>query len=115
MVRYYGYYSVRNRAERRRREGEGQGDIHSEEPPPVTTRRRSWAQLLRQVFEVEVLRCPKCEAEMKIISSITTSQEQVIKRILEHLGMGTVVPRAHGPPEWLATLGVSNWWNHVFL
>ncbi len=38
---------------------------------------------------------------MKIISFITTSQEQVLRRILEHLGVGTVVPRAHGPPEWL--------------
>jgi len=53
-----------------------------------------------QVFEVDVLRCAKCEAEMKIISFITTSQDQVIRRILEHLGVSTVVPRAHGPPEW---------------
>ncbi len=72
-------------------------------PPPATTRRRSWAQLLRQVFEVEVLLCPKCETEMKIISFITTSQDQVLRRILEHLGVSTVVPRAHGPPEWLAS------------
>jgi len=101
MVRYYGYYSVRSRAERRRRAGEGQGGIHTEAPPPATIRRRNWAQLLRQVFEVDVLRCPKCEAEMKIISFITTFQDQVINRILEHLGVSTVVPRAHGPPEWL--------------
>ncbi len=53
------------------------------------------------VFEVDVLRCDKCGGEMKIISCITTSQEQVIKRILEHLGVSTIVPRAHGPPERL--------------
>jgi hypothetical protein len=102
MVRYYGHYSVRSRAERRRRAGEGQAEVHTVAPPPSTTRRRSWAQLLRQVFEIEVLRCPKCEAEMKIISFITTSHPQVIRRILDHLGMSTVVPQAHGPPEWLA-------------
>jgi hypothetical protein len=57
---------------------------------------------LRLVFEVDVLRCDKCEAEMKIISFITTGQSEVIGRILNHLGESTVVPRAHGPPEWLA-------------
>ncbi len=102
MVRYYGYYSVRSRAERRRRTGAGQGDIHSEAPPPATIRRRNWAQLLRQVFEVDVLRCDKCAGVMKIISFITTTQDQVIRRILEHLGVSTVVPRAPGPPEWMA-------------
>ena len=56
---------------------------------------------MRQVFEVDVLRCEKCKARMKIIAFITTSQDRVIRRILEHLGVSTVVPRAHGPPEWL--------------
>ncbi len=102
MVRYYGHYSVRSRAERRRRAGQGQEAIHTVAPPPATIRRRRWAQLLRQVFEVEVLTCEKCKARMKIISFITASQEQVLRRILDHLGVSTVVPRAHGPPEWLA-------------
>jgi len=101
MVRYFGHYSVRSRAERRSRAGEG-ADIHTVEPPSARTRRRRWAQFLRLVFEVDVLRCDKCEAEMKIISFITTGQSEVIGRILEHLGVSTVVPRAHGPPEWLA-------------
>ncbi len=100
MARYYGHYSVRSRAERRRREGEGPAVVQSDPPPAVSTRRRNWAQLLRQVFEVDVLRCPKCEAEMKIISFISTAQSAVIQRILEHLGASTVIPRAHGPPEW---------------
>ena len=81
--------------------GEGQGDIHTEAPPPATIRRRSWAQLLRQVFEVDVLTCEKCKARMKIIAFITTGQSEVIRRILDHLGVSAVVPRAHGPPEWL--------------
>ena len=102
MVRYYGHYSVRSRAERRRREGEGPAAVQSEPPPAASTRRRNWAQLLRQVFEVDVLRCDKCAGVMKIISFITTSQDQLIRRILDHLGVSTVVPRAHGPPGWLA-------------
>ncbi len=58
------------------------------------------AELIRLVFEVDPLRCDKCGGEMKIISFITTAQDRVIRRILEHLGESTVVPRAHGPPEW---------------
>ncbi len=82
--------------------GEGPGDIHTEAPPPATIRRRNWAQLLHQVFEVDVLICEKCKARMKIIAFITTGQSEVIRRILDHLGVSTVVPRAHGPPEWLS-------------
>jgi hypothetical protein len=101
MVRYYGHYSVRSRAERRRRAGEGSVDIHNEAPPPASERRRRWAELIRLVFEVDPLRCEKCGGEMKIISFISTAQDQVIRRILEHLGVDTVVPRSHGPPEWV--------------
>ena len=100
MVRYYGHYSVRSRAKRRKRAEEGQPGVKSEPPPPASQRRLRWAQLLRQVFEVDPLRCEKCGGEMKIISFISTAQSEVIRRILEHLGVSTVVPRAHGPPEW---------------
>jgi len=39
---------------------------------------------------------------MKIIAFISAAQDRVIQRILDHLGVNTVVPRAHGPPEWAA-------------
>ena len=99
MVRYYGHYSVRSRAERRRA-GEGTAGIRSDKPPPASERRRRWAELIRLVFEVDPLRCDKCGGGMKVVSFISTAQSEVIRRILEHLGAGTVVPRAHGPPGW---------------
>ena len=37
---------------------------------------------------------------MKVISFITTAQDEVIGRVLEHLGVSTVVARAQGPPGW---------------
>jgi hypothetical protein len=100
MVRYYGCYSVRSRAERRRRAGEGPARVHTEEPPPASERWRRWAELIRLVFEVDPLRCDKCWGQMKVVSFISTAQYGVIQRILEHLGVGMVVPRAHGPPGW---------------
>jgi hypothetical protein len=39
---------------------------------------------------------------MTVVSFISTVQDQVISRSLEHLGVSTVVPRALGPPGWVA-------------
>ncbi len=100
MVRYYGHYSVRSRAERRKRAREGTAGIRSETPPPASERRRRWAELIRLVFEADPLRCDTCGGVMKVVSFISTAQSGVIRRILEHLGVSTVVPRAHGPPGW---------------
>ena len=48
----------------------------------------SFARLfLKKVWEVDPLECPKCHAEMKIISFISKSQPEVIRKILEHLGL----------------------------
>jgi len=33
--------------------------------------RRGWAEMIRKVYEVNPLRCPKCQGEMKIIAFIT--------------------------------------------
>ena len=47
--------------------------------------RKSWAQLVCQVYEVDPLRCPKCGGQMKIIAFILEREE--IIRILRHLKM----------------------------
>ena len=42
---------------------------------------------IKQVYEVDPLLCPKCGAEMKVISFVERDQSQVIKKILRHCGL----------------------------
>ena len=67
------------------------------EPVPLALReaRRRWAELLRQIFEVDPLRCPACGAEMRIVAFIT--QRAVIDRMLDHLRRAS--ESARGPPR----------------
>ena len=46
-------------------------------------RRRSWAQLIKRIYEVDPLVCPTCGSEMKVIAFIT--EHDVIDAILQHL------------------------------
>jgi hypothetical protein len=100
MTRYYGYYANRVRGARRgREETAGAADA----PPPVAgpvplqlrEARRRWAELLRQIFEVDPLRCPECNATMRIVAFITT--RAVIDRFLDHLRRTR--ESARGPPH----------------
>ena len=45
-------------------------------------RRQAWARLLRKVFDVEPLVCPRCGHEMKIVAWI--QDHAVVDRILRH-------------------------------
>ncbi|MGD8441484.1 MAG: transposase, partial [Holophagae bacterium] len=45
--------------------------------------RRSWAQLIKRIYEVDPLVCPSCGSEMKVIAFIT--EHDVIDAILRHL------------------------------
>jgi hypothetical protein len=58
--------------------------------------------LIKQVYEVDPLFCPKCGGEMKIISFIERRQSEVIEKILRHCGLWDETP-ARAPPagEWL--------------
>ena len=49
--------------------------------PTEATRR--WVALLRQIFEVDPLVCPRCAGPMRIVACIT--QSAVIDQILTHL------------------------------
>jgi hypothetical protein len=83
-TRYYGWYSNRTRGERRQA-AEGGAPIPLEPAPPLALReaRRRWAELLRQIFEVDPLACSRCGGTMRIIAFITA--RGVIDEILTHV------------------------------
>lgn len=48
----------------------------------------TWAMLIKMIYEVDPLKCPRCGEEMKIVSFIEAKhQSDVIKRILKHCGL----------------------------
>ena len=49
--------------------------------------RQRWAALIKKVWEVDPLLCPKCGAQMKFIAFLERrDQAAVIQRILKHCG-----------------------------
>jgi hypothetical protein len=73
------------------------------EPPPIArvqaaTRYISWADLLKRVFDVDSLLCPKCSGRLRIISLIM--EPAVVRRILRSLDLPSEPPpvaRARAP------------------
>jgi hypothetical protein len=68
--------------------------------PDHARKRATWAELMKRVFEIDVLRCPWCGGKRKLIALITDGA--VVRRILEHLGLPTAAPvlaPARSPPE----------------
>ena len=86
LVRYYGAYSHRTRGARRAREeaeaGVGQAKPDSAEPPS-TRSRASWARLIRRIYEVDPLLCPRCRGPLDLISVLV--DPKVVDAILRHL------------------------------
>jgi hypothetical protein len=101
LQRYYGWYSSRQRGKRRRAAGEDVArPLTMVDPEPETLReaRRRWAELLRRIFEVDPLACPRCGTEMRIVAFIT--EPTTIDRILEHLRRSAPTrPRQRAPPR----------------
>jgi hypothetical protein len=86
LQRYYGWYASRVRGMRRKaNKGDEQQPLVTVDPQPeaLVEARRRWAELLRRIFEVDPLACPRCGEEMRIVAFITEPQQ--IDRILEHL------------------------------
>jgi len=98
VTRYYGRHANRARGAQHDSSVPGQT-----EPPDDTAftkaRRACWARLLKRIFEVDPLLCPRCGAEMAVISVIT--EPDTIDQILRHLdnGGGNDPFEPRGPPE----------------
>lgn len=68
-------------------------------------RRYPWAELLRRVFDVEVLVCPHCGGARRLLAAITAPAS--IERVLRAMGLpheAPVVAEARAPP------GDAEWW-----
>jgi len=83
MTLYYGWYSHRARGERRKTEADTESAATAVEVRVTTPRSRSWARLMRRIFEVDPLLCPQCQVEMQIVSVI--QEVTVVDRLLAHL------------------------------
>jgi hypothetical protein len=93
-------------------EGERDGcrhDLPDRGPEPVLVRgsrkvgpRRNyyrWAELLKRVFAVDVLKCGGCGGRRKVLAFLT--EPRVVERILTHLGLSPALPAvapARAPP-----------------
>ena len=90
-VRYYGFYSNAGRGKRKKAAAPAEPSSPGEAPEGATTPqgadraalRRRWAELIRRVYDVDPLVCPRCGGEMRVVGFIT--QPALIKRILDHL------------------------------
>ena len=65
------------------------------EKPPVNPRPRnySWAQLMKRVFAIDVLLCPDCGGQMRILAAI--HPPDTTRRILDCLGLPSRAPPVH--------------------
>ena len=130
LVRYYGAYASRTRGTWRRQgigpwveRQRGEGDAEDEPPgaprdanadpggdpvvpppeplsPSRAALRKRWAELLRRLYEVDPLSCPRCGGEMRIIAFLL--DPPVIDAILRHLRRTSYDARA-GP--WAEVVG----------
>ena len=110
LVRYYGAYSNASRGKREKAAASADPSTPREAPedtaipdgPYRAALRRRWAELIRRVYEVDPLVCPRCGSEMRVIGFIT--QPALIDRILDHLRRRDKIPRPPPlSPQPLAT------------
>jgi len=67
-------------------------------PPPADVphgRNYSWAELMRRVWELDVLECPRCRGRMKIVAALHAPAS--ITKILDSLGLPCRAPPVAPP------------------
>jgi hypothetical protein len=105
LIRYYGAWSNARRLSARpaasapspAAEAPGrQPDDYDSAEEFARARRRSWARLIKKVYEANPLVCPRCSGPLKIISLI--GDAPVIEKILRHLKLWDRPERPRPPP-----------------
>ncbi len=78
------------------REPDALDETDSAATNPIRKRGLPWAELLRRVFAIDILKCDQCGGDMNIIAIIPASE--ATEAILDHLGIATDHNPANGPP-----------------
>jgi hypothetical protein len=100
-VRYYGFYSNVCRGRRKRQNSDGADFIITDDEYTKGCN-KSWARLIKKIYEVDPITCPKCGGQMRIIAFI--EDYKVIRKILDYLGIYEF-KRDRPPPNSLAVAG----------
>jgi len=95
MVRYYGYYGNVSRGKRKKQEHDDLISSILQPDGSSKEHRKNWSRLIRKIYEVDPLTCPKCQGRMRILAFI--EDDQVIEKILKHLELWEV--KARPPPK----------------
>ena len=108
-VRYYGWYSNKTRGQRRKQKlaaatqdpsNAGAEVIDVREYQPKKHASKKWRELIKKVWEVDPMICPKCGKPMKVIALI--DEPGAIYDILSYLGLWDPVneqTRPRAPPR----------------
>jgi hypothetical protein len=109
QIRYYGWYSNKRRGMRKdnKNAASSSGNYGPDEYWEMLEHdtefrkksRMTWAALIKCVFEVDPLKCPRCGGTMKVISFIECHQSDVIEKILKHCGLWIETPPRAPPGE----------------
>ena len=90
LIRYYGWYSNKGRGMRKESEA---GAAHKSSPEIDAQREtpgrcnQTWAMLIKRVYEIDPMVCPKCGDQMKVVAFIEPPQREAIEKILRHSGL----------------------------
>ena len=100
LIRYHGVFAPAAKL-RKSAISSGLSEALVRKPNRTNPVRRNllWAELMARVFGVNVLRCPKCGGECRVIAMI--DDPPVIRKILGHMGLPTEpieLAPARGPP-----------------
>ena len=89
---YYGWYSNKSRGMRNKAAAEPSAEPLSRPPlrggardtpvPPARGCSQTWAMLIKRVYEIDPLACPRCGGQMKVVAFIEPPQREVIEKIL---------------------------------
>ena len=91
-TRFLGAYSARTRGAKNRLSTADSATVESlPEPKPKSS--SSWARLMKKIFELDPLKCPRCGGPMKIKAFVTAQSE--IQRLTDNL---KISPQRSPPP-----------------
>jgi hypothetical protein len=89
-VRYYGLYANAHRGKIRKASlAAFPLRMVEEELRPIPS--KGWAEMIRKVYEVDPLICPRCGGRMKVVAFLT--DYAVVDRIIDHLKLTFVTER----------------------